>query len=297
MTRVAVMMSDGLGNQLFQYAAGRALAERLGAQLILDCTPRWSNPRKFSLDRFSIRAQLVHDAPHPIRVRRFRLSGTLGRWITNTFHNAFPHIIHIAGHRYALDYEKQLFEYDAHFERLSGSIYLTGWRQSYRYFDRISNTIRSDLTFASEASGTNERWLSAIKHTNSVCVHVRRGDYLQQDFGICSTTYYARAMQIIRDRTEGPHFFVFSDDLPWCHNHLAEKNLHFVDGNGPDDAADELRLMAACRHHIIANSTFSWWGAWLAEHSDQTVVAPDPWFTRGPPAKDLLPERWIRLPR
>jgi Glycosyl transferase family 11 len=298
-SRVAVQIFGGLGNQLFEYAAGRSLANRLGARLILDCTPRMANTRKFALDRFSIQAAVILNAPAKIRSRYFRREGSdLGRWVTNTFHNVFPCTVQIDGHRFKVIYERQHLTYDPRFDILAGSIYLTGWWQSYRYFENAANVLRSELRMHGASPRANGEWLDRIRKANSVCLHVRRGDYLDSRnyFGLCTPSYYARAVQIIRERIESPSFFVFSDDLTWCRDQLSMEAMQFVDANGPDDAAAELQLMATCRHHILANSSLSWWAAWLGDRPEQIVIAPDPWFAGGPPARDLLPKRWIRLP-
>lgn len=297
--RVVVQIAGGLGNQLFQYAAGRALAHRLGASLVLDCSPRPIG-RPFALDRFPIKARLIHDAPASVRLHRFRLPGKLGRRVTDACHDIFPKTARINGHRLRISYEKQPFTYDPQFERLSGSIYLVGWLQTYRYFKTVAGLIRADLQMAEPRSNANRQWLERIRHENSVCLHVRRGDYLepyaQALFGLCAPSYYAAAAAMMRERLDRPRFFVFSNDLAWCRNHLPVTDLQFVDANSSDDPVDELQLMATCRHHIIANSSFSWWAAWLAARPDQTVIAPDPWFI-DEPANGLIPDGWIRLPR
>jgi Glycosyl transferase family 11 len=297
--RIVVQIAGGLGNQLFQYAAGRALANRLGARLFLDCTPRALTPM-YALDRFPIDAEIIRDAPQRIRPRRFRFGGKLGGRITDICHDVIPKRVTIHGHRFKIFYEKQFFSFDQRFDRLYGSIYLTGWRQSYKYFERASDIVRSELRPNCRPSEANGRWLDQIRREDSVCIHVRRGDYLDPcvlaRLGLCMPSYYARAIEIVRERLNNPRFFVFSNDLAWCRDHLPAENLQFVDANSPDDATDELQLMASCRHHIIANSSFSWWAAWLATRPDQIVVAPDPWFVNEP-AHDLIPKAWIRLPR
>ncbi len=296
-SRVAVQIAGGLGNQLFQYAAGRALAKRLGAPLILDCTPRMIDSRKFVLDCFPIRAAVIRNAPPTIRPRYFRLRGNLGRCVTDAFHDAFPRTVQIDGHRFKVVYEKQTFTFDPRFGMLAGSIYLTGWRQSYRYFENAADVVRSDLRMEGVPPRTNSQWLDRIRRVNSVCLHVRRGDYVNSRayFGLLTPLYYARAVQIIRELIASPRFFVFSDDLTWCRDQLSMEGMQFVDANGTDDPTAELRLMATCRHHILANSSLSWWAAWLADCPEQIVIAPDPWFAGGPSAPDLLPKRWIRL--
>jgi hypothetical protein len=299
--RVAVQVAGGLGNQLFQYAAGRALAERLRAKLIFDCTIRSAEPRTFALDRFSINPQVAQSVPAKIRPRYFRFGGKLGGWITEKYHDAFPRAAHIDGHRFKIIYEKQPFVYDPRFGNLKGSIYLMGWWQSYRYFESVADTIRSELQVVWASSAVHREWLDRIRRSNSICLHVRRGDYLKPEtlkrFGVCQLSYYINAIHSVRTRIESPLFFVFSDDHAWCRGNLPlDDTMILVDANKPGDAVEELSLMAACRHHIIANSSFSWWGAWLADHPDQIVVAPNPWFVGEPPAQDLLPRRWMQLP-
>jgi hypothetical protein len=299
-SRVAVQIMGGLGNQMFQYATGRALAQRLGARLTLDCTPRMANPRTFMLDRFPIEAGIIRNAPVEIRPRRFQLRGSLGRWITHSVHDVFARTEEIDGHRFKIAYEKRAFAYDPRVQSLAGSIYLIGWWQSYRYFDCVAGIIRSELRSPTQPRPSNQAWLERIRQTDSVCLHVRRGDYLDPAsvayFGVCLPSYYTNAVRFIRERVERPAFFVFSDDLAWCRANLPGEDMTFVDANTPDDAADELALMAACRHHIIANSSFSWCAAWLAHHPAQAVVAPDPWFKGERSTPDLLPPSWVRMP-
>jgi hypothetical protein len=126
---------------------------------------------------------------------------------------------------------------------------------------------------------------------------VRRGDYLKTTFGLCSTTYYTNAAAVMRERVgNGATFFVFSDDLQWCRDHLPINDPVFIEGN-MDDPVSELRLMAACRHHIIANSSFSWWAAWLGHHDQQVVMAPEPWISTVSRSPDLIPSSWTKLAR
>jgi hypothetical protein len=296
--KVATQLLGGLGNQLFQYAAGRALAERLGARLVLDFTPRHAQFRPIVLDRFAIDAEIVRNATGKPRQRYFRIEGTLGRRLTDAFHDHFQRSYRIDGHSFRVFGERRLFTYDSSFEILSGSTYLIGYWQSYRYFENAAEQIRREIRPAHPPSADNRMWLSRIQSCNSVCLHVRRGDYLggQEDSPIvCSPSYYRDAMQHVSRSLTAPQMFVFSDDIPWCRSAFAGTEVAFVDVNGPDDAIDDLRLMAACRNHIIANSSLSWWGAWLAHHPDQIVIAPQPWLPGADSDRDLLPAHWIKL--
>jgi hypothetical protein len=298
-TLVAVQVLGGLGNQLFIYAAGRGLAHRLGADLILDATNRrLPRNRAFCLDRFSIRAPITFDGPPKVRGRYFKLPGRLGSRIADHIHAVVPSTVQINGHRFRVVEERERFVYDNRFDGLRGSIYLKGFWQSYRFFEHAADIIRTELKPSVPLSETTRKWVERIRQTNSVCVHVRRGDYLQTSFGLCPPSYYAEAVRVIRERVEHPTFFVFSDDLPWCRDNLPIDGMVLVaDASPPDDPVSELLTMATCRHQIIANSTFSWWAAWLARHGDQVVAAPEPWISICSSSVDLLPSNWIRLAR
>lgn len=297
--RVAARMLGGLGNQLFQYAAGRALALRLGARLILDGTPRPGPARPFVLDRYPIDVEIVRDAPGKLHLRYFRLPGPLGRQLTDAFHRRVPRTYRLGGHRFNIFNESREWLYDPQFEKFSGSVYLNGYWQSYRYFENAADPIRAEIQPTSAPSNGNQTWLARIRSVNAVCLHVRRGDYLRSPSNVplvCPRSYYDAAIRHVRRVLENPQVFVFSDEMAWCRDAFAATEVAFVDVNGPDDAVDELRLMAACRHHIIANSSLSWWGAWLAQHQDQIVIAPSQWIAGAAAPIDLLPPHWTKLP-
>ncbi|MCC6887080.1 MAG: alpha-1,2-fucosyltransferase [Hyphomicrobiales bacterium] len=301
---VATRMLGGLGNQLFQYATGRALATRLDARLILDCTPRGGPNRPFVLDRYRLDADIVRNAPGKLRHRHFRLPTAIGRRLTDRFHDHLPTRIRLADRSLKVFAERgeliRAKRYDHRFAKLSGSIYLTGYWQSFRYFDAITDDLRQVLRPIAPLSEANRNWLGRIITSNAVCLHVRRGDYLTSKDGFartCSLAYYQTALAHVRRFLPASQVFVFSDDIAWCRTVLAAFELCFVDANGPDDAVDELCLMAACRHHVIANSSLSWWGAWLAHHHDQLVIAPWPWVSTIADHADFLPSNWLKLPK
>jgi hypothetical protein len=251
------------------------------------------------LNRYPIRATVVRNGPITIPTNSFRLRGKLGRRITDEFYRLFPQRVFVDGKRFSLFQEKAWLTFDPRFEALAKSTYLNGYWQSHRYFESVADVIRSELRSPAAPLASNQDWLDRIRQTNSVCLHVRRGDYLEPSLleyrGVCQPSYYVSAICRIRERVKNPVFFVFSDDLIWCRKNLLTDDMIFVDANTCEDAVDELHLMAACRHHIIANSSFSWWAAFLAQHATQVVIAPYPWFTHIA-APDLLPERWMKLP-
>lgn len=300
-TYVATRLMGGLGNQLFQYAAGRALANRLNARLVLDCTPmRRETVRRFALERYAIDAEVVWNAARKIPRWKLRLPGHTGRRVADAIQSKFPLQTRINGRRVKVLLERG-HNYDPRFETLTGSVCLSGNWQSYRYFEDTAESIRAEIRLSSEPVGANRIWLDRIRQANSVCLHVRRGDYLMPDRSgysgsrVCPISYYFRAVQFVRERLGNPQLFVFSDDWLWCREHLAIEGAVLVDANGPEAVVDELRLMTACRHQIIANSSLSWWAAWLANHPEQVVIAPLPWVDGRPSWPDLLPKDWIQL--
>ncbi len=291
---VVTRIQGGLGNQLFGYAAGRALAHRLGAGLIMDCR---DPDRPVHLDRYAINARFLRDGPSNVRNRYAKLQRRYGTVVAE-IHRLFPRLTRIDGQIFRVFEERGPLTFGEKFGSVKGAIYLNGYWQSFRYFHEIWPVISAELQPRADLSEPNKRWLETIRQRgNAICVHVRRGDYLKTAFGLCSPAYYKNAAAIMRARVgNDATFFVFSDDLPWCRNHLPISDPVFIEGN-EDDPVSELCLMAACRHHIIANSTFSWWAAWLGHHEQQTVIAPEPWISTVSRCPDLIPSSWTRLAR
>ena len=291
---VVTRIRGGLGNQLFGYAAGRALADRLDASLILDCR---DPDRPVYLDRYAINARFLRDGPSNVRVRYAKLQRRYGTVVAEV-HRLFPRLTRVDGQIFRVFEERGPFTYGEEFGSVKGAVYLNGYWQSFRYFHEIWPVIRAELQPKADLNEPNSRWLETIRgRSNAICVHVRRADYLKTSFGLCSPAYYKNAAAVMRERAgAGATFFVFSDDLPWCRDHLPISGAVFIEGNG-DDPVSELRLMAACRHHIIANSTFSWWAAWLGHHEQQVVIAPEPWISTVSHCPDLIPGNWTKLAR
>jgi hypothetical protein len=322
---VATRLCGGLGNQLFQFAAGRSLAQRCGARLVLDATV-FTLPqerRKFALAPYPLDADVVLDGyaysptrpvvilPRPPGTKErpdgivdriaYRLARS-GIRIEGAFAAAVSSFRYVTRQPPGLRlFAEKTFDYDPAFTTRGAHTYLDGYWQSERYFSDSRNVIRRELTLPYQPNAANAPWLERIMGSNAVCVHVRRGDYLAADHlaehGICAASYYEHAMRLVAERVENPQFFVFSDDLAWSRRHIAGPDIAFVDANPVAAAHDELRLMAACRHHIIANSSLSWWGAWLAQHDSQVVIGPDPWFSARKETPDLFPKSWLALPR
>lgn len=200
-------------------------------------------------------------------------------------------------------YPERTFAFDPLVFEQKGSIYFDGDWQCEKYFSHIADEIRAEVTPVKALSAGTEKTRNEIRSANAVSLHVRRGDYVTDPLaatmhGVCSMDYYAAAIAHIEENVENPHFFIFSDDYAWSvenFKHLKHP-VTCIKGSEASDYED-LALMSSCRHHIIANSSFGWWGAWLNPRPDKIVIAPKVWFRNAPKAdtKDVYAENWIRL--
>lgn len=175
--------------------------------------------------------------------------------------------------------------------------YLEGYFQSERYFDNIRPDIRNDFIFRKEKDTNVKKWEKLIKDTgrNSVSIHIRRGDYVTletNDKLLCNTLYYEKAIEYMSSNIENPIFFIFSNDIDWCKNKFSNLNCYYVTGNKGASSAWDMYLMSCCSHNIIANSSFSWWGAWLNNNDKKVVVAPKVWSS-DKKFTDIIPDGWI----
>jgi hypothetical protein len=292
---IIVRLAGGLGNQMFQYAAGRAHSLRRGVPLKLDLS--WfqgQTSRRFNLDCFRI-AAISLSAEESIAL--------LASFHANWFRKILLRIKQFSSWRSDPLY---VVERNSRFDRrvvgAPGNVYLVGFWQSEKYFKDATNVIREDLSFKEPAVGRNADLVQRIQDCCSVAVHVRRGDYIAnsnayQVHGVCSPEYYSKATKRIRGAFPQSVFFVFSDDPVWTQSHLPVSHpVFYLNHNRVEQAWEDLRLMTHCRHHIIANSSFSWWGAWLATEPNKTVIAPKRWFADPKrDDRDIIPSSWVRI--
>tara|TARA_R110002049_G_scaffold46487_1_gene135142 strand:- start:88475 stop:89326 length:852 start_codon:yes stop_codon:yes gene_type:complete len=272
---VTVKLSGGLGNQLFQYAAARALALRSDARLILDTTfYRSRRHRDLELDAFPIQADGVLS------------SGTLSKLVRKFVAKSDG-------------YREPHFHFDPQLTQLNPPVVLDGYFQSERYFNDQAPTIRGDLRCPEPVDDQIRQLGQRIRDSGATSLHVRRGDYVTNKnasgtFCTCTMDYYRNAMERIPG--DDP-VYVFSDDLAWAKENLPPvKNLIFAESDRARRGLDDLWLMTHARNHIIANSTFSWWGAWLADSQDGLTIAPVHWFVdESTNDRDLIPAHWIRV--
>jgi hypothetical protein len=287
---ISVKLMGGLGNQMFQYAAGRALALRQGTELQIDLT--WlegkqnvATPREYELGCFSF---------SPV------FFGSSNQAETTSL------IIRLFGRKPKLQLvrEPASHVFDPRVLRASDNSYLEGYWQSEKYFEDQAEVIRQDFTFAQEPTGKNEKLLEEIQSAAAISLHVRRGDYAtdpatQEFHGLIPLDYYDQAVELIvkRAKLKVPRLFVFSDDPAWCREHLKlDYPTTYVSHNTGRKSFEDMRLISACHHQVIANSSFSWWGAWLNSQPKKIVVAPKRWFKdESVDTTDLIPEAWIKL--
>lgn len=293
LTVVVSHILGGLGNQMFQYAAGRALSLARGAPLLLDVQDfdGYGVHQGFELARVFSTAMPLVDAQ--------QLRGLLGCQSSRLMRRivGLPAFSVLRARAYVLEPH---FHYWAGFKQTSVPCYLQGYWQSERYFSDVAQTIRNDFEFRSPLVGKNLDLAHELKGVNAVSVHVRRGDYVSNakalaTHGLCSLEYYVKAIEYINNHVDMPIFFIFSDDLEWVKDNLVVNHaVRYVDNNHGAESYNDMRLMSMCRHHIIANSSFSWWGAWLNPDPQKIVVAPRRWFMNQNNVSDLLPATWVR---
>lgn len=293
---ILVRIMDGLGNQMFQYAMARRLALHHDVPLKLDLSAfKTEKLRKYALNHFHIQAEIA--APEEIK-RYYRRTFLQAPGIIMDYITASKR-----GLRRPFFHEDEIrLRFDPRVLSLSDDVYVWGHWQCEKYFEDIATELKRDFTLRTPPDEANARMMQEIEGKNAVCLHIRRGDYVanpqnHKDLGACSLDYYARAVEHIGYYVENPHFYVFSDDPVWSRENLKLRYpATFVDHNGPEKDYEDLRLMKSCKHFIIANSSFSWWGAWLSVNPDKIIIAPKKWFhnqTRVP--ENIIPDRWLRL--
>jgi hypothetical protein len=282
----------GLGNQLFQYAFGRQMSQRLGVPLHLDLRSYGEivpgqTVRSYELAVYPIRAEIAQPEQLP-PLKQTRPGKLLNELAAKL------------GLRMSV-VERLPPGYRADVPLRRNALYVGYW-QSANYFAELAAELRKELTPLAEPNAANAAYAAKIAAGNAVSLHVRRGDYASvahtnQTHGLAPLDYYREAIRVMRERIESPVFFVFSDDLAWCRENLPlGESAVFVEGNGGAMAYEDLRLMSQCRHHVIANSSFSWWGAWLNPSPAKIVIAPARWFADASiDTTGMVPTEWLRL--
>ncbi len=296
---INVHVFGGLGNQLFQYAAGYALSQTKGTDLLLDIHEfSHNNPRKFRLNQLQIPIKTLSPA-----------ETLISRIVRKLFYQ-----LHLNTQKYQFSVFNTisvLFDYgkssvNQNFFNAPGHVFLSGYWQSEKYFNnhrpQLIDLIKPNERILETIHKGKE--LKQITSTNSIGLHIRRGDYvndpiINQYHGICSIEYYKTAVNYLSEYIKDPYFYIFSDDHEWGEENFKWLNKPYVFLKNKTEDSDifDLWLMSQCKHQIIANSSFSWWGAWLNQNPEKIVIAPERWFkVSDRNSIDLIPGSWKTLP-
>ena len=280
---IIAKIKGGLANQLFQYAVGRAVAVHHKVPLKLDITifETYKLHSGYRLDQFAIHADIATEN------EIINLKGG-----NNLLSSALRKVGLVKRKSYFK--EKRGSHFDASIFK-NNFIYLDGYWQNELYFSDIRELLLRELSPISSMNDLGNAYLEPIKNSHSVSLHVRRVDYLNlKNVGVLDVDYYMKSVEYIRSNVEKPIFFIFSDDLEWCKN-----SLGFLEGciyvDRTQTEIDDLKLMSFCQHNIIANSSFSWWGAWLNQNPKKTVIAPKSWLLNNPGSSNVILSDWVKL--
>ncbi len=298
---IIVRLSGGLGNQMFQYAFGKALSMRRGTELKIDVSRYGTHPefRKYQLDAFRISADLI--SPREMRqlgLPPFDAADILSR-IRRRLFRMWESRLPLSKKRIILE---PRFTYCPEILDAGDDVLFIGDWQSEKYFVDAAETMREEFSLSSwTESGLALRGLiDGEKRGTPISLHVRRGDNVSvphsaKKYGTPPTGYYIAAVAKIAEFVKDPVYYIFSDDAPWVEENLSSLFPRvIVSGQGATDI-EEMILMSLCHHHIIANSTFSWWGSWLDSKPGSVVIAPKRWFLIGTDTSDLIPDGWIQI--
>lgn len=292
---IIVQITGGLGNQMFQYAAGKALSLHHKVPLKLDLQQYRKDkhheleiPRQFELTAFE---HFEYTEATVAEIEHFTIQNNLTRRIQKI----------LPVHKRKI-YTEKAYPFDPHFFKANKDIYLKGHRQTSKYFERFSNNIRSIYQLKPELTSNVENIKKNLSNKNTVAVHVRRGDYLRLPIildwhGVLSEQYYFNALEYLSERINDLQVFYFSDDPEWIRDTLIPKFPGtIVSDSITKTNYQDFYLIQSCKHQVVANSSFSWWAAWLNPNPDKIVIAPKKWFNNAPyDTRDLIPESWIKM--
>lgn len=274
---IIIKIKGGLGNQMFQYAIAKAFSLELKRKFKLDISIfEWYKLHNYGLHHFNIQADFYE--PESIWKRRLK--------------KLFHKVVFYNEDHHAFNYNPQLIE------KKSDYLFLEGYYQSQKYFIKYEKEIRNDFQIVSPLKAPTQEMMKYMKSVNAVSIHFRRGDYIGNAVHETDkTAYYKEAIELIESKVAQPVYFLFSDDMPWVkENFKLNAETHYIDFNDAASNFEDLQLMASCKHNIMANSSFSWWGAWLNTTPNKIVIAPKLWFNDDKVnTSDIIPETWITL--
>jgi len=291
---IAVRLMGGLGNQMFQYAIARKLSLKNRTNLVMDLIffeniAEVDTFREYELDCFKINPTFLEHTKRPRENPEPIYVGAKG---------ILRKLKHLAKGIAWNIYREPHHSFDSNVLSRKNNTYLIGFWQTEKYFKDIRPTLLKDFEFVTKPSSKNRVMLNKIEAGPSISLHVRRGDYVSnihanKFHGTKDSTYYQKALKIIeKEQPDTYTVFVFSDDIEWCKkNILLKQKTVYVSGN--KKGFEDMRLMSSCSHNIIANSSFSWWAAWLNQNKHKIVVGPKVWFNdKRVNTRDVLPQSW-----
>ena len=293
-----VKLIGGIGNQMFQYAFGKCLASMLQVPVkfdIVDLLDRSDKLnityRDFELSVFKAKVEIA--SQEDLQIFNHNPKNIFSK-LSNKIKRSFLKVDKFN--------EKAYFVYDPTVLNCSSYTYFEGFWQNEKYFNKCESEIRKDLAFKPLLSKENLTFADTIKSSNSISIHVRRGDYItnsqaNQFHGVCSVEYYCKAVALIVEKIPNPSLFFFSDEPDWVKQNL-QFNLPttYISHNVGKSSFIDMQLMSMCKHNVIANSPFSWWGAWLNNNPKKIVIAPKDWMiVNFVDSSDLIPKQWIRI--
>lgn len=282
----------GLGNQMFQYAVGLSLATKLNTDFRLDKTKfKGYKAHKFGLDTLRLSIDFMDPADYFLLERSNSATRNIKEFVKSKKSNKPAVKV----------YRERGFAYAPEVLSMKGDVYLTGYFQSEKYFLSIRDSLLTAFKPKKVSKDARAMAEKIIKEKKSVSLHVRRGDYVSNPdankyHGTKSVDYYNAALLRVEKSQKDSTVFVFSDDIEWCKKNLKLVTKQIVWVDSENSAIEDIYLMSLCKSNIIANSTFSWWGAWLNNNPKKIVVAPKVWFSDPKiDTSDLIPGSWVRL--
>lgn len=297
---IITRLSGGLGNQMFQYAIGRALSLRNNTELVLDISSftniKNGEPvRTYKLDKFNISGRIATKNDYGqlgfVDIKNENLVAKIQRKIFRLLESLKP----ISKRRFIIE---KGFEFDQNVFNAPDNCLLSGVWQNEKYFKDAENIIKNDLTLNIQTTDYFKEWSKKIENCNSISINIRRTDYVNNPkfYQLFSSDYYDKTINYIKNNVSDPIFFVTSDDTGWVKNNIKIPYHVFYMSDKKTSDYEEIILMSKCRHNIIANSSFGWWGAWLNTNKSKIVIAPKKWFgTEYADTKDLIPKDWVTI--
>ncbi len=286
--KIIIKFNGGLGNQMFQWAFGSALEKKTGVKVFFDMSffeKKYARP--YELNIFNLDIKFIKNLWLKLKLKiiwKLRKKLHNKKFLGLSFYSE-PH-----------------FEFDENLFKVKPNTYIEGFFQSEKYFKDIGTEIRADFQFKNLPDEENQKLIEKIGTTNSISLHIRRCDYVKKKryknlYAKCTLDYYKRGVEYIEGKYNNPTLFIFSDDINWVMENL---NLPYesvyVSHNTGNKSYEDMRLMSLCKHNIIANSSFSWWGAWLNDNKEKIVIAPQKWFYDEKIfQEDVIPQNWVKL--